>query len=83
MKYGIANKKATLLCDGWNNKKRDHLVAFVLLVEGTSYATQVHDNTSERRDGSLAFEQLRTEIDRLTITYEVNVIAVCTDSGAD
>lgn len=28
-------KKATLMCDGWNNVRGQHLLAFVLIVKGT------------------------------------------------
>ena len=79
----ISGKVATLICDRWNNRRRNHLVAFALVVNGCSYPTQVHDNTSQRKDGRLALQQISTEITRVQEVFQVEVVAVCTDSGSN
>lgn len=61
----IEELQGTLGMDGWSSKKRKHLAAAVLVVEGKPYPTIVHDNSSVKKDGPLAFNQLSDEIDRL------------------
>ena len=67
----------------WSSKKRKHLAAAVLLVDGKPYPTIVHDNSTVKRDGRLAFNQLSDETERLEKTYHVEIIGVTTDDGAD
>ncbi|MCJ1424776.1 hypothetical protein MMC29_002664, partial [Sticta canariensis] len=66
--------------DDWSNKKRKHFVAAVLLVEGKPYSTIVHDNSSVKKNGHLAFNQLSDEIKRLETQYKITVIGVTTDN---
>lgn len=35
----ISGQKGTLIYDGWNNKKRNYLIAIVILVNKKSYPT--------------------------------------------
>lgn len=79
----ISGQMGTLICDGWNNRKRNHLVAFALVVHRCSYPTQVHDNISHWKDGRLALQQISAEISQVQEVFQVKVIAVCTESGSD
>lgn len=83
MATNIEGLEGTLVMDGWSSKKRKHLAAAVLLVEGKPYPTIVHDNSSVKKDGRLAFNQLSDEINRLEKMYKVTIIGVTTDNGAD
>lgn len=53
MAKAIKGKDATLSCDGWNNRRKKHLVAYVLSVDGKAYSTKVHDNSGDYKSGVL------------------------------
>ncbi|MCJ1265820.1 hypothetical protein MMC22_005701 [Lobaria immixta] len=46
MAKSIEGLQGTLVMGSWSSKKRKHLAAAVLLVEGKPYPTIVHDNSS-------------------------------------
>ena len=71
------------MCDGWNSKKRNHLVAFVLMVDGIPHPTRTFDNSGVKRDGALAFQQMLEEKTCLEDLYNVTVVGFCTDDGPD
>lgn len=70
------------MMNGWSSKKRKHLAAAVLLVDGKPYPTIVHDNSTVKKDGRLAFNQLSDEIERLEKTHDVEIVGVTTDNGS-
>ncbi|MCJ1422289.1 hypothetical protein MMC29_000169 [Sticta canariensis] len=67
MATNIKGLESTLVMDGWSNKKRKHLAAAVLLVEGKPYSTIVHDNSSVKKNRDLAYNQL---LDEITLVIE-------------
>ena len=56
MKLLAGQKGGTLICDGWNNSKREHLVSFMLLIRYHSVPLRHFDNSTARRDGELAYQ---------------------------
>ena len=46
------------MCDGVNNKKRNHLVAIVILVISKPYPTQTLDNSAKCLNGALVLAKL-------------------------
>ncbi|CDR46874.1 hypothetical protein NBRC10512_003677 [Rhodotorula toruloides] len=79
----VRGKMATLTFDGWNNIKRQHLVAFVLTVDGVSYTVAVEDTSSEKKGGAEAYALLVKHLEAVQAKYGVVVVGVCTDSGSD
>lgn len=43
----------------------------------------MYDNSFERKNGKLTFEQIQNEINCLIMTYKVNIIMVYINSGTD
>lgn len=82
IKQQIAGKEGTLICDGWNNKRRKHLVAMMITVDSTAYSTRVFDNTADYRGGKLMAKQMEEEMQRLS-AYGVAITGICTDDGPD
>ncbi|TYJ52261.1 hypothetical protein B9479_007135 [Cryptococcus floricola] len=87
IKHELRGKEVTLISDGWNNIKHEHLVAFLLLYrsQGTvrAYSTGVKDVSSEAKTGINAHKLLMDERERIEKHHDVKVICVCTDAGSD
>ena len=83
LRQRIHNKKGTLMCDGWNSKKHNHLVAFILMVDGIPHPTRTFDNSGVKRDGALAFQQMLEEKTRSEDLYNVTVVGFCTNDAPD
>lgn len=83
MKAEIFGEEGTLSCDGWNNKKRQHLVTFLLNVKGKTYPLDVIDSTAAYKGGAEAFQQISSVLTKLKETMGVIVVGLCTDNGAD
>lgn len=79
----ISGQKGTLMYDGWNNKKLNHLVAIVILINGKPYSTQTFDNSVECQNAALAFTPIKAKINRVQTEFHLKVIAVYTNSGFD
>ena len=77
----IHDKEGTLMCDGWNSKKRNHFVAFILMVDSIPHPTRTFDNLGVKRDGALAFQQMLKEKTCLVFLYNVTVVGFCIDDG--
>lgn len=82
MKTKVFGKEGTLSRDGWNNKKRQHLVAFPLNIEGKTYPLDVVDSSAAYKGGAEAFHRIETILTKLA-NMGVIVVGLCTDNGAD
>ena len=79
----LATKRGgTLICDGWNNSKRQHLVSFMLLSGHHSVPLRHYDNSAVSRTGQLAYEQI-LEVKHWLEGKKIDVYGVCTDDGPD
>ena len=78
----LKHSEGTLLCDGWNNRRRRHLVTFMFMVDGEGIPVRNFDNSSLKRDGQLAFDQILEVLEYLK-GLGADVLGVCTDNGAD
>ena len=52
LRQRICYKERTLVCDGWNNKKPNYLVVFILMVDSIPHPTRTFDNLRVKRDGA-------------------------------
>ena len=75
-------KGGTLICDGWNNSKREHLVSFMLLTRQHAIPLRHFDNSTVSRDGELAYKQV-LEVVQWLKEQKIDVYGVCTDDGPD
>ena len=76
------HKGGTLICDGWNNSKREHLVSFMLLTRQHAIPLRHFDNSAVSRTGQLAYEQI-IEVFTWLKEQRIDVYGVCTDDGPD
>ena len=78
----VGQRGGTLVCDGWNNSKRQHLVFFMLLTRQHAVPLYYFDNSGVSRTGQLAYEQILQVLESLKVK-KIDVYGVCTDDGAD
>ncbi|KAJ7041926.1 ribonuclease H-like domain-containing protein [Mycena alexandri] len=76
-------KLATYSEDGWTNIAKTHVDTSVISVEGTSHLLKTHDMTGRPKTGDELYGLVQEDIKYAQETYDVEVIAVCTDDGPD
>ncbi|KAF7371828.1 hypothetical protein MVEN_00039600 [Mycena venus] len=79
----IQGKLATYNEDGWKNIAHTHVDTSMLSVEGEPYLLRTHDMTGRPKTGDELFEIMKSDFEYAWNTYQVEIIAVCTDDGPD
>ncbi|KAJ7746992.1 ribonuclease H-like domain-containing protein [Mycena metata] len=76
-------KLATYSEDGWTNISKTHVDTSIISVEGTPHLLKTHDMTGRPKTGDELYGLVQEDIKYAQETYDVEVIAVCTDDGPD
>ncbi|KAF7333128.1 hypothetical protein MVEN_02378300 [Mycena venus] len=79
----IQGKLATYNEDGWKNIAHTHVDTSMLSVEGEPYLLRTHNMTGRPKTGDELFEIMKSDFEYAWNTYQVEIIAVCTDDGPD
>ncbi|KAF8148553.1 hypothetical protein K438DRAFT_1989202 [Mycena galopus ATCC 62051] len=79
----IQGKLATYSEDGWKNIAHTHVDTSMLSVEGEPSLLRTHEMTGRPKTGDELLEIMKSDFDYAWNTYQVEIIAVCTDDGPD